>query len=131
MALVAPHEGEQALLKYMLNHTDPSDHTLRLYKNDLTPDDDSVFADFTESDEAGYSAITLVGTNWVFSTEATYTQATYAQQIFTFTTSANVYGYYITSSDSKVLWAERFDGAPSEIPVAGGTVKITPTINLK
>ena len=126
MALLVPDVGEVLLLKYALNHTEPTEVKLEIYTNDYTPVEGSVVADFTEAVAAGYAAIELAGASWTITTTTGVTTATYAQQTFTFTAASTNYGYYITNNDgSRVLWAERFSDAPHTIPSGGGTEKIT------
>lgn len=129
MAGVAPQEGELLMLKYILNVTAASDHILRLYKNDITPDDNSVYADFTEVTEAGYVPKTLVGANWTFTQGGGDTIAIYSEETFTFSTSADVYGFYITNG-TDVLWAERFGVDPYTMPIDGGAIAINTQISL-
>ena len=126
MALLVPDVGEVLLLEYALNKTEPTEVKLKLFKNDYTPVEGSVVADFTESDGAGYAAIVLAGANWTIATSVGVTTAEYAQQTFTLTGAITHYGYYITNNNgSQVLWAERFSDAPHTIPSGGGTEKIT------
>lgn len=132
MALLAPNVGQVLLLKYMLNHTTPTNVELRLYTNNLTPAYGDAVASYTESSAAGYAAFTLTGTNWTVATTSSTTIANFAQQTFSYSTSESVYGYFVTSaSKGQVLWAERFSGAvPFNIPSGGGTVSITPRVTL-
>ena len=127
MALCVPNVGEVLLLSYALNKVAPTEVKLKIYKNDYTPVEGSVVADFTEANAAGYAAIELAGASWTISTDGGgITTATYAQQTFTFTAASTNYGYYITNNNgSQVLWAERFSDAPHTLPGGGGTEKIT------
>jgi len=54
----------------------------------------------------------------------------YDQQTFSFTTGADIYGYYITDTTPKLLWCERFTGAPFRLPSGGGTIAISPRVTL-
>lgn len=130
MSLVVPNVGEVLMLKYALNHTAPGDPVLRLFVNDITPDDDTVVEDLTEATEAGYSAITLTGTEFTISTNGSGdTVAEYAEQTFTFTEAATVYGYYVTdAAGTGLLWVERFSDAPHTFPSGGGNEVVTPKI---
>jgi hypothetical protein len=106
---------------------------LRLFKNNLTPDNTSVLADFTEADFTGYSAITLTGGSWT-TTQGNPSTGAYAQQ--TFSSSAaqavqTIYGYYITrTSTGRVWYYERFATART-IQGATDTIKVTPNVKYK
>ena len=131
MALLCPDAGEVTLFKYMLNHTAPSNWVLRLFTSNTTPAEADTVATYTDATEAGYAPITLTGTNFTVSTTANVTTANYAEQTFTFTTAATVYGYFYTNTaDSVALIAERFSGAPFTLPSGGGSLAITPAITL-
>jgi hypothetical protein len=133
MALVVPDVGEVELLSRMLNKSTPDDVVLHLYTNNKTPAEGDVVGDYTESTGAGYGAITLTGTTWGVSTTAGTTTASYAQQTFTYTgADPNIYGYYVTNTaGTTLLWAEIFSDGPYSIPSGGGSVKITPKIELE
>jgi hypothetical protein len=126
MSIVVPHEGKDLLLEYMLNKTEPTEVQLKIFKNDITPDNDTVIGDFTETDVAGYAAKELAGASWT----ATDGVASFAEQIFTYTADETHYGYYVTNAGgTAVLWCELFDSA-HVFPSGGGSEKITPTITL-
>jgi len=132
MALLVPDVSEVILLETMLNKTAATDVKLRLYTNNRTPGEDDDIASYTESTGTGYVAITLTGSSWTVATAGGTTTAEYAQQTFTYSgAEANIYGYYVTnSSGAEVLWAELFSDGPYSIPAGGGSVKITPKIEL-
>jgi len=131
MALLVPDVSEVILLETMLNKTAATNVKLKLYINDRTPAEGDNVGSYTESTGAGYAAVTLTGASWTVATNGT-TTAEYAQQTFTYTgVEANIYGYYVTNnSGAQVLWAERFTDGPYSIPAGGGSVKITPEIEL-
>ena len=139
MALLAPNEGEEQMLRYITgNEVFASGDTLKLklYDNDITPAEGDSFSTYVESTGTGYGDTTLQGDSWTFAIEAGDTvHADYAQQTFTYTGGDTLYGYYITSKDDVgdtiVLWAERFTDGPYTIPGGGGTVKVTPRIELE
>jgi hypothetical protein len=132
MALVVPDVGEVSLLESMLNHTSAGDVVLKLYTNNYTPDEDAVLGSFTESTGTGYADKTLTGSSWTVSTSAGTTTAEYAQQSFDYTgAEANVYGYYVVNNaETELLWAEIFTDGPYSIPSGGGSIKVTPKIEL-
>lgn len=133
MALLVPNVGEVELLSRLLNKNAPDNVVLHLYTNNVTPDEADVVGTYTEATAAGYSAITLTGASWSVATVTGTTTASYAQQTFTFTAAEPaVYGYYVTNNAGTVLlWAERFTDGPYAIPSGGGTIKITPKIELE
>lgn len=126
-ALLVPDVGEVLLLSYALNKIAPGASVrLKLFSNNYTPVEGSVIASFTEATTAGYAAITLTNTDWTVETAAGVTTAAHIQKTFTLTGAGTHYGYYITDiAGTGLLWAERFDDAPHNIPSGGGTEKIT------
>ena len=146
MALLAGNEGEILMLKRILGDQGSGDTTgdslfLRLYDNDYTPLEGDTWLSFSESDGTGYAAIAIPGdssggSGWTYATGGGDTvSATYAQQTFTYTAGDTLYGYYVTTrdgatGDTTVLWAEKFTDGPYTIPGGGGTVKITPRVQL-
>ncbi len=132
MALTSPSEGELLLLAYMFNKTAPDDPVIKLYGNDAAITGATVRADLTEASEAGYAAITLAGAGWTITSPGGVTTAEFAASTFTFTTSASIFGYFVTDqTNDDVLWVERFSGAPFALPGGGGTIAITPKITLE
>jgi hypothetical protein len=136
MALLVPDEGEVELLRRMLNYSGAAvpDVVLRLYTNNRTPGEGDDTSSYTESTGSGYSEITLTGSSWTVATVTGTTTAEYAQQTFTYTgAEPNIYGYYVTDDEPEtiVLWAELFSDGPYAIPSGGGSVKITPKIQLE
>jgi hypothetical protein len=113
MGLIIPNEGELELLDKMLKVAllVDEDYLLKLYKNNYTPDASSTASNFIEADFTGYSAKTLLRSNWNTSTTVSGKASTnYPQQTWTCGVSTNdVYGYYVLGADSGiVLWTERF-----------------------
>lgn len=133
MALLVPDVSEVILLETMLNKTAATDVKLKLYTNNRTPGEADNLTSYTESTGTGYAAVTLTGASWTVATATGTTTAEYAQQTFTYTgAEANIYGYYVTNFGStQVLWAEIFTDGPYSIPAGGGSVKITPKIQLE
>jgi hypothetical protein len=134
MALLVPNEGESTMLNVMLGKSSSENLTLKLFTNNVTPGETDTSATYTEASGNGYAAITLTAANWTVtqgSGSPGATHADYTQQTFTFTGGpVSVYGYYIVGvTSTKVYWAEAF-AAVANIPAGGGTIKITPTINL-
>lgn len=146
MALLAGNLGETLMLKRILGDQSVGDTTgdtlyLRLFDNNYTPVEGDSIGAFTESNGTGYAAIDIPGDSaggpgWTYTTGGGDTvSAIYAQQTFTYTGGDTLYGYYVTtrdgaSGDTTVLWAERFTDGPYTIPGGGGTIKVTPRVQL-
>lgn len=133
MALLVPDEGEVELLSRAVNKNVPDDCELHLYTNNKTPAEGDVVGDYTESTGAGYASETLTGSSWTVTTTTGTTTGEYPQVTFTYTgAEANIYGYYVTNAGNGILlWSERFSDGPYAIPSGGGSVKITPKIELE
>lgn len=131
MTLLVPNNGEARMLKAIVNHTAPENPVLKLYTNNITPAETDTAGTYTEASGFGYAAITLTGASWTI-TEGAPSDASYAQQTFTFTGNlGNVYGYFIVQATSGiVLWSERFSDGPYSISNNGDQIKITPRIEL-
>jgi len=146
MALLANNIGEAEMLARIIGAHDGSaagdSLMLRLFKVDITPAEGDSLLEYVESDGTGYVAIAITGDSttadaWTYATGAGDTvSATYIQQTFTYTagTGDTLYGYYVTSKneagDTVCMWAEAFTDGPYTIPAGGGTVKVTPKIQL-
>ncbi len=131
MALVIPNASEVKLLNNLLNISAPTNTILHLYSNNLTPNSTTVIGDVTETASGGYAAITLTSSSWTVATSGGgITTASYAEQTFNITTSATIYGYYITNLAGDLLWLERFTAAPFQLPGSGGQVLITSQLSL-
>jgi hypothetical protein len=139
MALLVNNIGEREMLARIVGaHVFAAGDTLflRLYDGDTTPTEGDTYAKYSESDGTGYAAIALLGDSWTIATAGgDTTAATYAQQTFTYTAGDTLYGYYVTtrdeSGDTIILYAERFSDGPYTIPSGGGTVRITPRVELE
>lgn len=133
MPLVVPtNMGEILMLQYIVGLANASSPAMHLFSNDYTPDNAATIASFIPCTSSGYYGITLVSTNWTTSVSGSVTTALFSQQTFTFNTNAVAYGYYVTSTSPGVnlLWAERFSGAPFQIPTGGGTISISARLTL-
>jgi len=108
--------------------------TYRLFKNDFTPDADSVLADFTEADFSGYAQ--------VFPAEAFFKNDTdnrfeHQHEVGVFShnggaTSNTIYGWYAVGTvndglgtQSEVMMAERF-ASPITMQESGDSIRIHP-----
>ncbi len=114
MALLGIEEGIQAFLFPNALNNGTTNLKLHLYTNNLTPAAADVLASYTECADASYAAVALTAASWVLSSiSGPKAQAAYPTVTFTFTSSAVLYGYYITdSATTKVIIAEKFSGAP-------------------
>jgi len=128
MTLIVPDEGKVFLIKRSLNIISVEDLRLRLYTNDVTPAQNSVFSTFTEASGFGYSGVTLVGSSYTVVSGVT---ASYPQQTFTFSGAlGKVYGYFVTGGVT-LGWAERFTNGPYNVANSGDQIKLTPTMGVK
>jgi hypothetical protein len=131
MAFVLVNRGEVAGLKRLINQRTPDDCKLRLYSNDLTPVEGTLLSGVTELVQGGYAAKTLTGANWAVTMVGATARATYAQYTWNLTGACTSYGYYLTcSGDAVLLLAERFTSAPFVLPSGGGSIKVTPLIDM-
>ncbi len=131
MALLVPNTGEAEMLKRILNMTvtDP-DIVVRLYTNNYTPIETTVIGDLTDATATGYGPITATPGSWSISGDPTEASHTEIEFIFT-DGEPTVYGYFITNTaDDTLLWAEEFVDGPYTIPAGGGSIFITPKIQL-
>lgn len=132
MPLVVPvNMGEVLMLQYIVGLAAAGNPAMHLYLNDYTPDDSATLASFIPATSSGYAGTTLHSTNWTTSVSGSVTTALFSERTFTFNTNAVAYGYYVTTTGSvQLLWAERFSGAPFQIPDGGGTISISARLTL-
>jgi hypothetical protein len=132
MPLLVPNGSEATMLEAILNKVAPQNLVLRLFTNNVTPGETDLAAAYTEASGNGYAAITLTAASWSV-VEGAPSEASYPEQTFTFTGAlGNVYGYYVTQATSgKLMWAERFTGAPFNIANNGDQIKVTPKLTLE
>lgn len=138
MAIVVPDVGEVKLLNDLLAGGTLENWTLKLFKNDLTPTDDTVIGDFTEADFTNYATKTLtraVGAgNWGTpataggTTSSTYNSGTPLS--WTCGASGNtIYGYYVVGATSgTLLFCERF--ATARVLASTDVLNLTPVLQL-
>jgi hypothetical protein len=116
MNMVCVNEGKKYCLQNALKPTagPSSGYRVRLFKNDYTPEEDSVTGDFTEADFTGYAEVAITQSNWptpvivddiaecTSTVTPTYTATGGGGQL--------VYGWYMVEADfSTCLFAQRFD----------------------
>jgi len=130
MSISCPNAAEVLLLQYIVGLVKPNNPVIKLYGNDLDPVETTTIGDFTMSTEAGYASKTLTSTSWTTTLSGNTSTAVYSQETFSFTTGADVYGYFITDTGGGLMWCERFTGAPFQLPTGGGTIAISPRVTL-
>lgn len=142
MALVVPNDSDVLMLKYIVNQLAQDggsppvggQRVLRLFSNNLTPSKTTdLTSNITETTVGGYTAITLIGSNWTVATSSTGTNtAVYSEQTFSFSSATTIYGYYVTTTEMapNLLWVERFSTAPFILPAGGGEIAIVPRLTL-
>jgi hypothetical protein len=134
MVGVVVNNGEKVALDYLTGKvTTVRNLILRLFKNDVTPDDSFTAASFTEADFTGYAGITLSGASWT-NTAGDPATGVYAEQTFTSTANQSaqpIYGYYITrATDGDLIACERFSNGPYNVANNGDTIKLAPSISV-
>ena len=135
MALVVPNASEVIMLNYILNIDAPENISIRLYANNVIPDENSTVATFTEvANGLGYTTggQSLTPGSWSV-ISGNPSQAEHTEVTWTFTGAAgNIYGYYVTrDTGGELLWAERFTNGPFNITTNGDEIKITPRLTLE
>ena len=133
MALVTSDLGEIQLLTKMLQATLSVDenYILKLYSNNVTPDNTFITTSLTEASFTNYAAKTLARASW--STPTTISGAatsTYATQSWTCGASGQtVYGYWVQGATSgTLLWAEKF--ATSRTLATGDILNVSLSFSL-
>lgn len=130
MAIVIANTGKNATLGYLTNNvTTTEDLVLKLYTNDITPNEFDTATTYTEvGSVAGYTFKTLTGSSWVISSGV----ATYPAQTWTFTSSVgNIYGYYaVRATTGDLVFAERFAAGPYNIQTNGDNISVTLNLEL-
>jgi len=131
MALLVPNVGENIALSYLIGKTTTvRDLIYRLFATNVTPAESDTAGTYTEAAGGGYASKTLTGSSWTV-TNGAPTEASYAQQTYTFTgaltTNPTVYGYYVTRvTDADLVLAETFT---SFTPANNGdAILLTPKI---
>jgi len=133
-ALLAPQPAEDVMLQNILNKTAPQTLKMKLYTSNTTPGETDTEATYTEMGAVqGYVEVSLTPGSWTI-TPGNPTSAAYPQITWTFTAGGptSVYGYYVVQTTSgKIMWAERFSGAPFVVQNNGDQIQITPQITLE
>lgn len=138
MALVVPNNSEVIILQYITNNDAPENISIRLYINNVTPDESSTVSTFTEVlNERGYTTggQSFTPASWDI-VSGNPSQAEHTEIVWTFTGAltapGDVYGYYVTrDGGGELMWAERFVNGPFNITTNGDEIKITPRLTLE
>jgi hypothetical protein len=132
MALVVPNNSEVLMLQYILNISNPQNLVIRLYANDVIPDENSTQATFVEVSGGGYTSTNLVPGSWSI-IAGSPSQAEHTEVTWVFTGAIGpVYGYYVTRAvGGELMWAERFTNGPFNINTNGDEIRITPRLTLE
>jgi len=129
MAVVMPYEGRKRYLEGVVSSI--ATFELRLFKNNITPDVDTEFADFTQADFSGYNAQNLTLGALVRDGDDNARQTALLVQ-FAHSgggTDNDIYGWYlIPNGGSVVLFSERFSDAPRAMDSLGDEINITPAL---
>lgn len=131
MALLLPDVGECALLDMALSDASPEAQTLSLYTTSVTPAEGDTAATYTIATGNGSDAKTLARATWNAASTSTGTSSkTYPQQTYSFTGSLTIYGYLVRKATAgTLLWAEVLY-AGGQAFTSGGSLLITPRIEL-
>lgn len=128
--IIVPNAAEILLLDLLLAAISSSNAYVALYTNDVTPDADTVYADFTEGAWTGYARLTPT---WSAAVTDAFEEAISYSQTLTYTSGSgspvDVYGYFVATDGDELLFAERFAAAP--IAISSGTDPIEYIIAFK
>lgn len=129
-----PNISDEFILSLILGKKNSSGQQfLKLYKNNHNPTRETVLSDLVEADQSGYYSISLNQSNWAINTISGITSASYPEQTFVLQEDSSIYGYYVTSvidSVEYLMWVERFNDAPFQLPIAGGSIAINLNIGV-
>ena len=112
MSIMTQDVGAVAFLAARFNNSWPAnkDLTLKLFVNNVTPNDTDTAGTYTEAAGGGYVAKTLTAGSWTCSTISNIAQAAYAAQTFTFTgqltTNQTVYGWFVVDGNGVVQFSD-------------------------
>ena len=134
MTLIIPSISDETILKFIFGKISaPETQTLRLFTNNHNPSKNTIISNLSEATQPGYTSRNLNASEWVVVTTGGVTTALYPESTFTFTVSAQVYGYYVTaniSGNNYLLWVEKFTNAPFILPSSGGSISVNLNIGV-
>jgi hypothetical protein len=130
MTAVVTNPWQRVLLRLALGAAESQELVLRLFTNDVTPDEDTVRADLAEAEGFGYVPKVLSAGTWML-TEGPPWEAHYPEQTFLFNGPlGDVCGYYITQAKTGILAvAERFRMA-YPIRSDGDHIQVAPVLRM-
>lgn len=139
MNMVMPIEGSVNVIRYIgyIWSQVGAKVTYHLYKNDVTPDADTVIGDLTEANFSGYASHTVTG--WGYTSpgiDVDSRAVVLGDENFTAThngggTNNDIYGYYVTDNSGGLLWAQRLDSPPIPVDANGKFVTVVPKFTLR
>ncbi len=131
MAGVFPYEGMERAWGLIAGTLVPHTLFLQLYRNDVTPDVDTVNGDLTQISDTGYSSITLSTGTWVINSTGDVTTLSYPQQTFSITVGTQtVYGFMVIDGTTNALVFVQRATTPIVLDPGGTDVKVTLTLNM-
>jgi hypothetical protein len=117
MPLVVTNAGEKTLLEWALKSAG-GDMKLKLFVNNATLGPNTVAADLTEANFAGYTARTLTRASWLAPTTNVDGKAEIrygADQQYDFASNQSIWGYFLTDSSDVLIAAEKFAAVRNQI----------------
>jgi len=131
MGVIYPFDGKEDHLQRIIDSSATVE--IRLFKNNFTPDNDTVFGDFDECDFSGYG---WVGSGYGAITENGDGNAETVLALCSFAhdgggTANDVYGWWMTAPHggaNDVWFCERFADAPRTMATLGDIINVTPAI---
>jgi len=129
--MVFTNEGRKAILETLLkNDSLPTDISLHLFTNDVTPSISDSYAggELVEMSGNGYTSIVVARNQWTSAVSNDIVTLSMAEQVFTFTagTPKTVYGYFITINNNGtrvILCADKFT-SPLTVQYEGDKIGI-------
>jgi hypothetical protein len=126
MSVIVPLVGAMRCLEIL---TTPGAFTMKLFKNNLVPNQGTTLLMLTEADFSGYLPVNLVG--WTSPVPDGFGRAITNSDPALFTHDAglvdnDIYGYYVIQGLADLLWVERFATAPIAIENNGETITVKP-----
>lgn len=130
MSLLCPSVGEANMLNNALQATTPEALTLKLYSNSKAPAAADTAASYTEVSAGGYAAKSLTRAGWNAATGTPAVSTYGTEQVFNFTGTVTVYGYFLVGESSgTIYWAEEIYPSGQTFN-NGDSLTLTPKISL-